>query len=119
MKICENCLCRDVCALHEDNFMEDAIRNGFCGKFKNKEHYVHVPCKIGDTVWDKEGIPYVVQTIEQFPNDIHLHCERLTSHERKTLCIGKRSIGRSVFLTPESFLKKQKELAKKGNDTNE
>jgi hypothetical protein len=28
--------------LHEDNFIEDAKKNGFCGKFKNKADYVKV-----------------------------------------------------------------------------
>lgn len=108
MQICRKCLNADICALHEDNFMADAIKNGFCGKFRNKEHYIHAPCKIGDIVWDKEGKPLKVLTIEQFPKDIHLHCEyHLPTGGRKTLYVGKHSIGRSVFLTYESFLERR------------
>lgn len=42
MKPCEKCIHEDVCLLHEDNFMADANKNGFCGKFKNKADFVEV-----------------------------------------------------------------------------
>lgn len=116
MKICDKCLCADVCALHEDNFMADAMKNGFCGKFKDKEHYIYAPCEIGDIVWDKEGTPLKVLSIEKFPIDIHLHCEIWTPKGgRKTVCVGKKSIGRTVFLTEESFLERQEFLKEKGS----
>lgn len=34
-RICEKCIHCDVCLLHEDNFMDDVVKNGFCGKFRN------------------------------------------------------------------------------------
>lgn len=34
MKICENCLHVDVCSLHEDNFMADAIKTAFAENSK-------------------------------------------------------------------------------------
>lgn len=39
---CKNCIHYDVCLLHEDNFIEDTKKNGFCGKFKNKADYTKV-----------------------------------------------------------------------------
>ena len=39
---CRECIHNDVCYLHEDNFMDSAKKNGFCGKFKNKIDFVKV-----------------------------------------------------------------------------
>lgn len=36
---CRDCIHYDVCLLHEDNFIADAMKNGFCGKFKNKADF--------------------------------------------------------------------------------
>lgn len=51
-RICEKCIHYDVCLLHEDNFIDDVAKNGFCGKFKNKADYVEVvrcgKCKHGE-----------------------------------------------------------------------
>lgn len=38
-KICDRCFHYDVCLLHEDNFIEDAAKNGFCGKFVDKSKF--------------------------------------------------------------------------------
>lgn len=120
MKICDNCLCADVCALRKDKSMAEDIEKGICGKFRNIKHHIHIPCEIGDIIWDKEGNPLKVLSIEKFPNDIHLHCEIWTpTGGKKTVCVGKRSIGRTVFLTAESFAKRQNELKKKGAKNNE
>ncbi len=41
-RVCERCIHYDVCLLHEDNFIEDVAKNGFCGKFKNKDDVAEV-----------------------------------------------------------------------------
>lgn len=104
MRICENCLHADVCNLHEDNFMADAIKNGFCGKFKDKENYIYIPFKIGDIVIDKEGNFLRVISIEKYPKSISLHCVCTDTNMKKTLMVGKKSIGKSVFLSSKSFI---------------
>lgn len=113
MKICDYCLNADICSMYEDNFMDSAIKNGFCGKFRDEKLYIHVPCKTGDVVWDKEGTPLEVLTIEKFPDSIHLHCEHRISHKKKTLYVGRSSIGRTVFLSYQSFRERQEELNKR------
>lgn len=51
-RVCEKCIHYDVCLLHEDNFIDDVAKNGFCGKFRNKADVVEVvrceKCKYGD-----------------------------------------------------------------------
>ena len=36
-RVCGKCIHYDVCLLHEDNFIADANKNGFCGKFKSTD----------------------------------------------------------------------------------
>lgn len=111
MSVCQNCLHSDVCRLHEDNFMADAAKNVFCGKFKNKENYIDIPCKIDDIVFDKEGNRLKVISIEKFSNEkIALHCISLSSTLKQTLFIGrtKKSIGKTVFFDIESYLERKK-----------
>ena len=54
------------------------------------------PCKVGDIVWDRNGEPHKVISIEWYSKKVmHLHCEK------HTFSVGKRSIGKTVFLTKE------------------
>lgn len=58
-KVCEKCIHYDVCLLHEDNFIDSANKNGFCGKFSSKSQYIKLPCSVGDIVylpWNYKGI---------------------------------------------------------------
>ena len=46
MTRCDTCLHRNVC----DNVLEsDAL--DCCGEYKNESEWVHLPCKVGDTVY--------------------------------------------------------------------
>ena len=51
-RVCEKCIYYDACLLHEDNFIDDVAKNGFCGKFKNRADFVEVvrckDCKYQD-----------------------------------------------------------------------
>lgn len=54
--VCEKCVHYDVCLLHEDNFIDDVAKNGFCGKFKNKSTFIEVVrCK--DCILHEAGCP--------------------------------------------------------------
>lgn len=120
MEHCNKCLHKEVCESFRNNICFSCKErhqeyvmneNGTCYFYEEKE-----PCNIGDVIWDKDGTPLKVLTVEKFPKDIHLHCEIWTpTGGKKTVCIGKKSIGRSVFLTEESFLERQKFLKEKGS----
>lgn len=43
---CKDCLFQDVCDLHAGTEYDTV-----CNKFKDKAEWVHLPCKVGDTVW--------------------------------------------------------------------
>lgn len=60
---------------------------------------VRVPCRVGDTVYDKDGDPFQVKSIEWFSRKVtHLHCVAPATGRSQTFAIGKRSIGKTVFL---------------------
>lgn len=44
-RVCDNCIHYDVCLLHEDNFIDDVAKNGFCGKFRSKDVVEVIRCK--------------------------------------------------------------------------
>lgn len=61
-----------------------------------------LPCAVGDTVWDKEVEPWNVISVEWFSRKVtHLHCVSPVTGRRGTFAIGKRSLGKTVFLTRE------------------
>ena len=41
-KVCEKCIHRSVCALHEDDFMSSAEKNGFCSQCSPSDDYVKI-----------------------------------------------------------------------------
>lgn len=62
---CRECIHNDVCYLHEDNFMDSAKKNGFCGKFKNNTGgWIKVTDKLPEDVYgrDREQITVLVYT---------------------------------------------------------
>lgn len=57
-RVCEKCIHRSVCVLHEDDFMGSAEKNGFCSQFKSSDDYAEV--KHGKWLLEEEpdGKPY-------------------------------------------------------------
>ena len=67
--------------------------------------WIRPPCKVGDIVWDRNGEPHKVISIEWYSEKVmHLHCEH------HTFSVGKRSLGKTVFLTREDVEAASKEL---------
>ena len=63
---------------------------------------VVLPCKVGDTVWGRDGAPWTVISIEWFSRKVtQLHCKSPATGRGITFSVGKRSIGKTVFLTRE------------------
>lgn len=59
-------------------------------------------CKVGDTVWSKECEPYKVISIEWYSRKVtHLHCVSLVTGTHHSCSVGKRSLGKTIFLTRE------------------
>lgn len=63
---------------------------------------VVLQCKVGDTVWDRKAEPWTVVSIEWFSRKVtQLHCKSPVTGTGNTFSVGKRSIGKTVFLTRE------------------
>ena len=61
-----------------------------------------LPCKVGDTVWDRKVEPWNVISVEWFSKKVtRLHCASPVTAVKNTFSIGKRSLGKTVFLTRE------------------
>ena len=61
-----------------------------------------LPIKVGDVVWDKKVEPWEVISVEWFSRKVtHLHCVSPITGLRNNFSIGKRSIGKTVFLSRE------------------
>lgn len=85
----------------EDRFIADSLL---------ADGVIVLPAKVGDTVWSKEAEPYKVISVEWFSMKVtHLHCVSLIANIRHTFSVGKRSLGKTVFLTREEAERALKE----------
>lgn len=64
--------------------------------------FVILPCKVGDTVWSRDVEPWTVVSVEWFSRRVtQLHCKSPVTGRGMTFSVGKRSLGKTVFLTRE------------------
>lgn len=63
---------------------------------------VRLPCKAGDTVWSRDVKPWTVVSVEWFSRKVtQLHCKSPVTGRGMTFSVGKRSLGKTVFLMRE------------------
>ena len=61
---------------------------------------VRLPCKLGDAVWSRDVEPWTVVSVEWFSRKVtQLHCKSPVTGRGMTFSVGKRSLGKTVFLT--------------------
>lgn len=124
MPTCKNCISKDVCQYKA--YQEAVItgkdtsklicidNNVACKFFKDVSCYVHVPFKVGDTVyipwhWDgQQGVAYAkVEEINIYDNQNHfmflidLHSDDDEFSQKYDGWKTDKSLGETVFLTPE------------------
>ena len=80
-----------------------------CADFKEKSRVIELPCKVGDIVYETDGIRIYELTIL----DISLHKNKLY-YETKNIDFDEEAIGKSIFLTRQEAEAKLKEVK---NDT--
>lgn len=84
MASCKECLCFDVCSIAEimgENFC--------CPDCKDRNRFVELPCKVGDTVYQTDDIRIYENKIERIIFDTN------------NFGFDETSIGKSIFLTRE------------------
>lgn len=118
MASCKDCLSYDVCQFHIDEETKMTINE--CDHFKDRNRFVELPCKVGNTVYLK--LDGIAEIIEGYVRKI--------SFSRKNeivICIGRKqgtyyttgnfklsSFGKTVFLTRELAEKALKECENNG-----
>ena len=71
-------------------------------KADKEDRLVALPCKVGDTVWSRDVEPWNVISVGWFSRKVtHLHCVSPVTAGKHTFSIGRRSLGKTVFLTRE------------------
>ena len=64
--------------------------------------FVILPRKVGDMVWSRDVEPWTVVSVEWFSRRVtQLHCKSPVTGRGMTFSVGKRSLGKTVFLTRE------------------
>lgn len=80
---------------------------GRCKFFKDKSQIIELSCKVGDIVYETDGIRIYELTIL----DISLHKNKLY-YETKNIDFDDDAIGKSIFLTRQEAEAKLKEVKK-------
>lgn len=114
-KKCIDCIHYAVCSALGAT-VRFSVDDGVCLNFEDRSLFLKTPCKVGDTVYNKEAEPFTVTSIEWFANKkvTHIHCHSATGR-RKTFALGKRSLNKTVFLSLEAALQ-VKTATKEGAD---
>lgn len=90
MKTCKDCLHNEMCyATHTDD-------SPTCCDFTNRSKWVHLPRKVGDKVYQTDGIRIYKSTIRAIKIS-----SANTVYFTENISFDERAIGGSIFLTRE------------------
>jgi hypothetical protein len=107
---CKDCIHYEACDMSED--MDGYRGKTICEIFKDKSHFIEVPCNVGDTVYYpfagkvlKKKVTSYVEVLRKSGQIDRWYCVEFSGNETFTPdCIGK-----IVYLTEESALQAIKE----------
>lgn len=100
MASCKDCMHEKVCDYFGGDLNEEGAEN--CVYFKDRNRFADLPCKVGDTVYQTDGIRIYENKIERIIFDTN------------NIGFDETSIGKSIFLTRE-----EAEQALKERENNE
>lgn len=100
MASCKDCIHEKVCNYFDGDLNEEGAEK--CVYFKDLSRFVELPCKVGDTVYQTDGIRIYENKIERIIFDTN------------NIGFDETSIGKSIFLTREEAEKALKESANNG-----
>ena len=114
MASCKDCLCFDVCSIAEimgENFC--------CPDCKDRNRFVELPCKAGDTIYEiterKRNGKWNKVVVERVVNGIEIgRGGFMTVRSGTTVIVFLSNLGKTVFLTKEEAEKALKELENNG-----
>lgn len=114
MASCKDCLCGDVCSIAEimgENFC--------CPDCKDRNRFVELPCKAGDTIYEiterKRNGKWNKVVVERVVNGIEIgRGGFMTVRSGTTVIVFLSNLGKTVFLTKEEAEKALKERENNG-----
>lgn len=112
---CKDCLHYDLCSNHYLKSDLERI-NGCCSNFSNKFEWVHLPCKVGDTVYQLQTVFDEITLKSKAvvkPRIIDFVATTSFLAESKGLIFSEKDFGKTVFLTREEAEKALKEREEK------
>lgn len=89
MSKCLSCLHYKVC---DYRINEENITVAECTQFTNRSEWVHLPCKVGDKIYQTDGIRIYESTIQDFNAEYMIWCT-------ESISFDERAIGNGIFLT--------------------
>lgn len=113
---CENCIHTKPCGEYQQKFLSHLknLKVTECPYYKEKDKVIHLPCKVGDTVWGvtNSGVFYIkVESIHCFSSGIWKYRGWNGKGKFRTgYEFSFEAIGKTVFLTKEEAEKALKEL---------
>ncbi len=96
MASCKDCMHEEVCNYFEGDLNEEGAEK--CVYFKDRNRFVKLPCKVGDTVYQTDGIRIYENKIERIIFDTN------------NIGFDETSIGKSIFLAREEAEQALKEF---------
>ena len=103
---CKECIHYEICEeqdaiLGEKTIDEIVGVENHCEHFKPKSRFVELPCEVGQTVYQCDGVRIYESTIRQIVYDTN------------TIAFDERAIGKTVFLSREKAENALRERSKK------
>ena len=102
---CKDCLHYEACkgtyytakgcdniALYD--FDGEMYADSGCEDFTDRSEWVHLPCKVGDKIYQTDGIRIYESTIQDFNAEYMIWCT-------ESISFDERAIGNGIFLTRE------------------
>ena len=96
---CKDCLHYEACVKHYTQGQLTMI-NGDCSTFTDRSEWVHLPCKVGDKIYQTDGIRIYESTIREIEIS-----SASTVYCTENIAFDERAIGHSIFLTREEVEK--------------
>ena len=94
---CRDCLHYEACIEMANDCGRRKIKETIASKceyFANRSEWVHIPCKVGDKVYQTDGI----RTYESTIREIEISSTN-TVYCTENIAFDERAIGNSIFLT--------------------
>ena len=99
MEICKSCLHHETCGVIILATAIKAINSRLANKceyFTARSEWAHLPCKVGDKIYQTDGIRIYESTIREIEVSL-----KSTVYCTENIAFDERTIGKTVFFTRE------------------